>query len=262
MRFLNQFLHPVKKFSKGMFALLTLNLFIVLCAFIFDSCKKENNYAEKTDSNIEEQLINFRSTMLKAGKTLSSYSPTTARSVTNNGSETGPDPNDPNTPDEPGDAATREEYALYFVSQTEAAALQLILSYGITKSELLDALDIQLGDKVSAGMLTLIAQSISETENLIDNGRTLPIFENTDYSLAALRLFGVNSASAQAQDTFGGCLADAIGITAAFEIVEKGVAGLGKKGVLKIIRKIGGRALGPIGAALAAYDFGDCMDWW
>ena len=138
--------------------------------------------------------------------------------------------------------------------------MQLILSYGITEIELLDALDIELGEKVSPGTLTLIAQSISETENMIDNGWTLPILENSDYSF--FQAFGINSAKAQAQDTFGGCLADAIGITAAFEVVSNGVAGLGKKGVLKIIKKIGGRALGPIGAALAAYDFGDCMGWW
>lgn len=37
---LQSILRPLKKFSKGMFTILTINLFVVLCVFIFDSCTK------------------------------------------------------------------------------------------------------------------------------------------------------------------------------------------------------------------------------
>src|SRR5262245_49709225 len=40
MKALSYILHPVKKFSKGMFVLLALNTLVVFCVFIFDSCKK------------------------------------------------------------------------------------------------------------------------------------------------------------------------------------------------------------------------------
>ena len=103
-------------------------------------------------------------------------------------------------------------------------------------------------------------------EDLIDNGQTLTLFESEDYQLASLNFLGVNNVYAQstarmASDTIGGCIADAIGITAAFEVIEHGVMGLGKKGVLKLIRKVGGKYLGAVGAVLAAYDFADCMGW-
>ena len=40
MKVLSNILHPLKKFSKGMLVLLTLNTLVVICVFIFDSCKK------------------------------------------------------------------------------------------------------------------------------------------------------------------------------------------------------------------------------
>jgi hypothetical protein len=40
-----------------------------------------------------------------------------------------------------------------------------------------------------------------------------------------------------------------------------GIQKLGKKGAYKLLKKIAGRTLGPIGVALAVYDFADCMGW-
>jgi|HigsolmetaAR202D_1030399.scaffolds.fasta_scaffold16081_1 hypothetical protein len=63
MKILNQILQPVKKFSKGMIALFTLNLVVVLCIFIFDSCKK-SEYANNNNTKAAKDFI----TALKTNK--------------------------------------------------------------------------------------------------------------------------------------------------------------------------------------------------
>ncbi|KAF2513793.1 hypothetical protein [Flavobacterium foetidum] len=131
----------------------------------------------------------------------------------------------------------------------------LIKSYGVTEQGIIS----EFGS-LYPGKIALTAQLIVVEEELIDQGKTLSIFAEEDYSLAALSLLGMNSVAAQS-DTFGGCIADAIGITAAFEVIESGIAGLGRKGVLKLVRKIGGKYLGAVGMVLAAYDFANCMGW-
>ena len=135
---------------------------------------------------------------------------------------------------------SREEKAILYTEIIKPDALTLIKSYGITEKEIIAEFGSLDSEKVA-----LTAEAIVKAEELIDNGQTLSIF---------------NSTYAQS-DTIGGCIADAIGITAAFELLQNGVAGLGRRGVLKLIRKIGGRALGPVGLALATYDFADCMGW-
>jgi hypothetical protein len=56
MRTLQFLWHPVKKFSKGMLALFTVNLLIVGCIFIFDSCKK-SEYMNSFDSKAKTKFL-------------------------------------------------------------------------------------------------------------------------------------------------------------------------------------------------------------
>ena len=145
------------------------------------------------------------------------------------------------------------DYSNYFVNSVHYPAIELVRSYGITDQEIID----ELGSLDSA-KIVLTAESILVSESMIDNGQTLTFFEPEDLSYAALGLIGIQPAFAE---TIGGCLADAVGIVAAAEAIEHGIAGIGRKGVLKLLRKVAGKYLGPIGVALAAYDFAECMDW-
>lgn len=70
MKILNQILHPVKKFSKGMLALLTLNLIVVLSVFIFDSCKK----AAYENSDAKQANTKFLTALEKNKKSITSVS--------------------------------------------------------------------------------------------------------------------------------------------------------------------------------------------
>ena len=53
MKTLNQILHPLKKFSKGILGLLMLNLLIVSVIFIFESCQKIG----KTDDGAKDKFL-------------------------------------------------------------------------------------------------------------------------------------------------------------------------------------------------------------
>lgn len=215
-------------FLKGHLAILIFSVIGLATIFTIQSCKKESNYNTKIQTNAFE-INQFRNALTLAGKNLNTFSP----------NQRGANP-----PKE-----------IKFVNELEYPALALIKSYGVTEEEII----AELGSMDSA-QIVLTAEAILHEEDLIRTGKTLSFFEQEDYHLTAMSLFGINSANAQT-DTFGGCLADAIGITAAFEVIEQGVMGLGKKGVLKLLRKVGGKYLGFIGVALAAYDFADCMGW-
>lgn len=143
----------------------------------------------------------------------------------------------------------------YFVAKMYKPSLSLFQAYGVSPSQL----KRELGT-LDPALVVLTAEIIYHTELTSRNGVSINIIEGSQSSFSLLAFLGIQSGFAQS-DTIGGCLADAIGITAAFEVVEQGIAGLGKKGVLKLVRKIGGKYLGLVGVGLAAYDFADCMGW-
>jgi hypothetical protein len=226
------------KFSKGTFALLTLSFLLFIVLTCFQACTKENNYVEKRNPEVELKLNAFK---LALSNTKSEIAQMKQKEVVSLSTK-----------------STFSDYSFfdysnYFVSSVHYPAIELVRSYGITDEDIIE----ELGSLDSA-KIVLTAESILASESLIDNGKTLTFFEPEDLSYAALSFIGIQPAFAE---TIGGCFADAVGIVAAFEFVEHGIAGLGRKGVIKLLRKVAGKYLGPIGVALAAYDFAECMYW-
>lgn len=218
--------------------LVTISLLAFLSVVFFQACKRENNYVEKRNPEVEVKLKAFKNALSETKRKIQKMKQQELASL--------------NAGQAFSDSSTFD-YSRYFVQSVHYPAIELIRSYGITDKEIID----ELGSLDSA-KIVLTAESILVSENLIDKGQTLSFFEPDELSYAALGLIGVNAAHAE---TIGGCIADAIGITAAFEVVAEGVAGLGRKGVLKLLKKVAGKYLGPVGVALAAYDFAECMEW-
>lgn len=245
MKILNQILQPVKKFSKGILALFLIGSLLLTASIVIRSCKKDGIYTETTNPETEKLLSLFKTSIQKAGSIIK------GKTIARSGEGTNPY------------YAPIEEDALTFVNEIESSALSLIKSYGVTEQQLVNELS-----SLHPGKIALVAELILKTENLIDNGQTLPIFIYEDYSLVVLNLFGIHQASAQknnvialaAEDTFGGCLMDAVRIAGLAELDKKGIKGLGKKGIMKLVRKVAGKALEPIGVTLAAYDFANCIN--
>ena len=61
-------------------------------------------------------------------------------------------------------------------------------------------------------------------------------------------------------DSIVDCALDALGVPAG--LIVGSAKNLGRKALLKAARKLATRMLGWVGAAVAIYEFGDCMDWW
>jgi hypothetical protein len=225
-------------FTKGSFALLTLSIISFLLISSFQSCTKENYYVEKRNPDVEQKLNQFK---LAISNTKSEIAQMKQKEIASLSTKSTFSDNAP------------FDYSNYFVNSVHYPAIELVRSYGITDEDIIE----ELGSLDSA-RIVLTAESILASESLIDNGQTLTFFEPEDLSYAALSFIGIQPAFAE---TIGGCFADAVGIVAAFEFLEHGIAGLGRKGVIKLLRKVAGKYLGPIGVALAAYDFAECMDW-
>jgi hypothetical protein len=226
------------KFLKGTFALLSFTFLLFIVTICFQACTKENNYVEKRNSEVELKLNAFKIALSNTKSEIIQMKQNKLASFSNK----------PTFNENPN-----FDYSTYFINSIHYPAIELIRSYGITDQEIIN----ELGSLDSA-KIVLTAQSILVAESLIDKGQTLIFFEPEDLSYATLGLIGIQTAFAE---TIGGCLLEAVGIAGLAEIVEHGIAGLGSKGVLKLLRKVAGKYLGPIGAALAAYDFAECMDW-
>lgn len=226
------------KFSKGSFALLSLTLIFFTLITCFQACTKENYYVEKRNPEVELKLNAFKLALINTKSEIAQMKQKQVASLSTKSTFSD---------------NTSFDYSNYFVNSIHYPAIELVRSYGIADEDIIEVLG-----SLDSAKIVLTAESILVSESLIDNGQTLTFFEPEDLSYAALGLIGIQPAFAE---TIGGCFADAVGIVAAFEFVEHGIAGLGRKGVIKLLRKVAGKYLGPIGVALAAYDFAECMDW-
>lgn len=133
---------------------------------------------------------------------------------------------------------------------TLAAAKNYLRSKGLTDS------DIQ-------GLLTEDSDGPAMSESdLIPAVMMLIAEEERASSLAHVDFSKFFITSAYASQ-IGECAGDALGISAIAAVVSQGVnTAVGKALMKKAIRKVAVRALGWVGAAIFAYEFGDCMGWW
>lgn len=58
------------------------------------------------------------------------------------------------------------------------------------------------------------------------------------------------------------CVLRSLGIEAAVELADRGLARMGARRAMAAASRIARRFLGPVGAAWAIYEFGDCMGWY
>lgn len=148
----------------------------------------------------------------------------------------------------------QEDQILQFEERIRPVGLEILYSYGFTFEEIV----LEFGS-LNSPEISLTAEVIILLEEELNNNKLIYFLDETDLQYASL--FGITSSFAQG-DTVGGCLADAVGVAAVWEVINGGVQKkMKKEAVKKVIRKVVGRSLGVVGAALAVYDFSDCMGW-
>jgi hypothetical protein len=148
----------------------------------------------------------------------------------------------------------KEVLAMELEGEIRPLATDILYHYGFSAQEIVE----EFGSLYSPD-ISLAAQTIVLLEEELAQNRLIYFLDESDIYYSSL--LGINSAFAQS-DTFGGCLADAVGITAVFAVLEGGAnKRMKKEAIKKAIRKVVGRSLGVIGGALAVYDFSVCMGW-
>lgn len=140
------------------------------------------------------------------------------------------------------------------------ASLELIHSYGINDNEIIEDMGDLNSEEIIVGAL-----AISGVETQAANGYDLiDPDDNTSLFTGEPRTIDIASAKSSLttqSDTFD-CLLQACGVTAIMEIMQQGIQNMPKSAVRKLLKKVATRYLGAIGAAVAVYEFGDCMNYW
>jgi len=286
MKMLNQILQPVKKFSKGMLALLTLNLFVVLCIFIFDSCKKaayEKSDAKQANAKFIAALETNKKSIASVsfGSRSSSSTGTTARMVAPSGDDYVTTylqyPEDGTSEPTPIQEINSIE-ALADVIQSDAAILQ----YEPTETNEMYPIDIPIESVTNSlqpliseakqylyakgftdnDIQNMIIENEGSEEDLIPFVMSLTNIENNQQNVAHSfpNLF-TNSAYAKeiTWSEVGQCAMVAIGADILYALQGSTASSWTIPAMKKAFGAVAKRMLGPIGVAVAVVSFGLCL---
>jgi hypothetical protein len=212
----------INKFAKGVFAIFTIKLLFFGIVFLNQACQTDDNIFSISEKELA--LENFEN---MAKQVLPKLQGNLEKSrLLNKSSDT--EMSNKNVED-----------IMNIMNPLTVTSTELLKTYGFTEKELTE----DMGD-VNDPRLVIIGLAILKAE--------------TKNKEVAMNIDSFFATSVYAQDTFD-CLIRSVGIDAVVEIVKGKIT---KKAVSKLIRKVAKRALGPIGAAWAIYEFGDCMGWY
>lgn len=131
------------------------------------------------------------------------------------------------------------------LNPTLIASKELLYSYGLTENDLIEEnIDPNGSEMINYGIY------LSAAEKELEESKTVAF----DFkSLLGSEMYA---------SKVGQCAGDALGISAVAAVLQQGLATeAAKKLLLKSLRKVAGRALGWVGAAIFVYEFSDCMGW-
>ena len=283
----------MKKFAKGMFAIFTIKLFIVGTVLLVQACTEEkvdfeDSFAkndliksfQKSKSNFSKiKAISSRdfdgNSISKSGETLTPVELIKAdpsddiqvgdfNELTNLVKDgTLINPNE-NTEEECINENGEELCLTVYVDEAAVEqsmqpslndAKNYLYSKGYTDADIaqLLAADNEGPAVDESALVPTVMALIAEEEN--------PGGVASSMNFSSLFITSAHATSVE-QDTYD-CALRAFGITAITDVVNNGISSAaGKKALKKAIRKVASRVLGWVGAAWAAYEFGDCMGWW
>lgn len=220
-------INGLKKFAKGMFAIFTIKLMFLGVILIIQSCETNDEIFENSEKELAlskfENILWQTTPILRTG--LKNNNSDIRFSRTENG----------NVADELDNEA--DELIEPLINGTK----ELLLAFEIEEKDLEEI----FGSKDDP-RLVIFGLALLSAENEYNN-QTVADFSNLFIQ------------STYAQSGVGNCVLEALGVNAAVDALKGGIKKLGKKGAFKLLKKIAGKTLGPIGVVLAVVDFADCM---
>lgn len=285
MKVLHYILLPFKKFFKGMLALLTLNLLVILCVFIFDSCKKAA-YERSDDRQANARFMEALETNKKSIAAVSFDNRSKSKSGTialKAAPETNTEPVYVNFPNnvsietvavfENTNSIQKLANLLYTTDatiqykQTPAnLKYQINLPVETIKKNLNPLVQESKQYLYSKGFTERDIQQMIAEENAVETDLVplvMIITQAESKQLIArnyLNLFPINSASAKVTwAEVGACAIEAVGADILFSF-EQSTATVWTKAVIKkAFKTVAKRMLGPIGVGIAVVEFGWCL---
>ncbi len=282
---------PIKKFSKGMLALMTVNFLVILSVFIFDSCKK----TEYENSSAKEANNRFMSALQTNKKAISSISfsgnskigKPLMQNVAARYADPAPVPEEvtgyiqfpsdestptptsfqePETMEELVDLIHNTNAVLQYEPTPTNSDYQINLPVE-TIINTLNPLVIESKQYLySKGLTEQDIQQMIQEENaaetdLIPLVMTLTAYENTQtVARNYLELLPINSAYAKLSwSDVGSCAMEAVGADALYALSQS-TASVWSVAVIKsVFKKTVSKMLGPVGTAIAVGEFGWCL---
>ena len=291
--------NELKKFAKGMFAIFTIKLLIFGTIFIIQSCTEEDNIPSLEVTNAKNSFLeslqksrnNLSNAKIISSKEFYSSSSFNQKSINVTLTKVDLIKTDPTDEIEVGDFKEiidlvdsgelikhdnvlndncfnnngEEMFLSVYVDESAVQqsmqpslndAKNYLYSKGLNNSDIQYLLESN-ADGVAvneSNLVPLVMAMIATEQNELANKSSI------DFS----SLFVTSAHAFELQENgLYDCAMRSLGIIALTEAFQKGISSTaGKKALKKAIVKVAGKTLGWVGAAWAAYEFGDCMGWW
>lgn len=231
----------MKKLLRGTIAIYAIKLLVISSSFLYYSCQ-EIEFDNQVSN--ESLLQRFRD-----------ISKNQSQILNNRLADLNPSNSRVNSTTRSTIEGMSEPELKLIIEPVVSSGLDLLISYGISENEII----AEFGS-LNSPDISRAALAVSQLENLANDGYVIQGFDESDFVLA-----GIFIPEAHASEIYD-CALQAAGVKVLMELASEGlVAGakkLGKKGALKLVKKVAARSLGWVGAGVAAYEFGDCMNWW
>ncbi len=212
----------LSKFSRGAIYLFTLKLSLLLIIFTVASCQQEDDVPEQENLEAITEFSDF----VKNG-----FSNNMIRSEANL-----------------ENAALTEESAKVMLESMSEMSMEFLIKLGFEENEINEELGGMDSPQTMAVALLLLDE-LSKSQAITKN----------HFDVSSLLFF---QAQAYPGDVLP-CLGEAFGFAAVGYILSEGIEAAiehyGTKGLMKVLGKAAGRTLGWVGAALAAYEFAQCL---
>ena len=286
MKVLNHILHPLKKFTKGMLVLLTLNTLVVVCVFIFDSCKKaayDYRPAKKANEKFMAALNKNKKAIGDVSFASHGSEITSTANTANQTSEPQTEPIYLNFPTE----VDFETYTMFqntnsiqelsdliqtanATVQYEATSTNSNFQINVPVETVANSLNPLIQESkqylYSMGFTEQDIQQMIAEENAIE-ADLIPLVmsmtlleDNLQVARNYLGLFPINAAYANMSwSEVGRCAIHALGFDAIFSLTSSGAKVWSMATIKTVFKTVAKRMLGPIGVAIAVVDFGLCL---
>lgn len=285
MKIINQLLHPVKKFSKGILAVFAVNLLFILGLFVFDSCKKsayESSPRGKANNrflaSLEQNRKSIAATVIanNSNKQPGNNQPVAARMI---------DTTESVYINFPGEVSPVD--LLYFDNANSIQGLTDLIheadatvqyeptpvnsQYELTVpvQQVISSLNPLVTESkqflYSRGFTESDIQQMIQEENALETDLiplVMAVTQAENSQVVArnyMNYLPVSSANALTWSEVGSCAMEALGADILFSLGQSTATVWSMAAIKTAFKTVAKRMLGPIGVAIAVVDFSWCL---